>query len=237
MTARLSRVAEQGSIDEVRALLDSGAPVDARDDAHYAAIHHAARRGDLALTTLLLERGAEIDLRDVERWTPLLWATINQHAPVVALLLARGARPNLKDGDGNAALHETCQPSDTPEHRLAITKLLVDGGAKVDLVNRSKQTPLLCAAFAGLVDVVSFLAERGADLDARARNGLSPFVQAIRAGRPAVIARLLELGVDPGSDPAGVRSAVAEIEQWLDQDRTDYDFRGALALLRSRGII
>ena len=44
-----------------------------------------------------------------------------------------------------------------------VIRILVKGGAKLDVVEKTGKTPLICAAAKGAVEVVEFLAQFGAD--------------------------------------------------------------------------
>src|SRR5262249_47905233 len=76
-----------GGGDVVRALVRSGAQVDACEGAkRCTALHMAARRGNIEVAQALLDCGAAIDARDTAGVTPLQRA-INCRKPEVAALL------------------------------------------------------------------------------------------------------------------------------------------------------
>ena len=66
-----SRGDRGGSVERVRALLDLGADVDARNYKGQTALHCAARAGFDGIVALLLERGAAADATDDKGQTPL----------------------------------------------------------------------------------------------------------------------------------------------------------------------
>ncbi len=94
-----------GATDEVRAVLLSGAGVDAQDGEGRSALMLAAFNGHVSTVALLLERGGQPDLRDSAGRTALMYASSGPFAEAVELLLGHGADPNLKDsGEGWTAL-------------------------------------------------------------------------------------------------------------------------------------
>ena len=81
----------------VRALIQAGANVDARDGVKQCtALHMAARRGNVEVATALVDCGAGIELRDSLGDTPLRRAVNCDKVEVAALLLARGSDRHSK---------------------------------------------------------------------------------------------------------------------------------------------
>ena len=82
----------RGGGNVVRALVQAGANVDARDGVkHCTALHMAARRGNVEVAEALLDCGAGIEMRDSLGETPLRRAVNCDKTDVAALLLSRGA--------------------------------------------------------------------------------------------------------------------------------------------------
>ena len=81
--------ARYGELDDLRALLDSGAEATASDArSGTSALHNAAANGHVDVVALLVDRGARCE-PNANGNTPLHWAALNGHAAVVALLLER----------------------------------------------------------------------------------------------------------------------------------------------------
>ncbi|XVF40249.1 hypothetical protein PTKIN_Ptkin01aG0096900 [Pterospermum kingtungense] len=90
---RLMYLADEGDLDGIRELLDSGINVNFRDIDDRTALHIAACQGQNDVVSLLLERGANVDSKD--RWgsTPLADAIYYKNHDVIKLLEKHGAKP------------------------------------------------------------------------------------------------------------------------------------------------
>ncbi|KAF7803240.1 integrin-linked protein kinase 1-like [Senna tora] len=89
---RLMYAANEGDLDGIRELLDSGVSVNFRDIDNRTALHVAACQGLTDVVALLLEKGAEVDPKD--RWgsTPLADAIYYKNNDVIKLLEKYGAK-------------------------------------------------------------------------------------------------------------------------------------------------
>jgi uncharacterized protein len=86
--------------DLVGALLDAGAPVDARTADGFTPLQLAAYFGAPVAAALLIERGAHVDAVADRGSTPLHAAVAGRHPQVVRLLLAAGAQPDARQRGG-----------------------------------------------------------------------------------------------------------------------------------------
>jgi ankyrin repeat protein len=97
----------------VKALLATGAKVDAVYIRGQTALYQAAQKGNLGIVKLLVSRGAKVNSVDKDGGTPLSVAAYHGHTEVVRTLLAAGADPSLVDHEGKRALDQV--PKDKPE--------------------------------------------------------------------------------------------------------------------------
>jgi len=91
--------AEKGYDRSVRALLDSGANVNAVSCTGLTALHLAAKNGHVDMIEMLLKDNANIDVTDEDGWTALHYAANNDCEVVVRLQIRRGADLNAKARD------------------------------------------------------------------------------------------------------------------------------------------
>ena len=88
----LLKAAKKGRIEEVNALLASGASADAADRKGYTALMAAAANGHGAIALALINAGATLDLKDRSRRSALDWAKRKEQAAIVELLQFYSAR-------------------------------------------------------------------------------------------------------------------------------------------------
>ena len=67
----------QTTHNQINAILDKGANVNARDDSQRTPLHIACVRGDVDLAMFLVNRGADIHARGMNQRTPLHLSVIN----------------------------------------------------------------------------------------------------------------------------------------------------------------
>jgi ankyrin repeat protein len=151
---------------------------------------------------------------------------------ILRTLLAAGADPNLRTVDGTTPLMaaagcgwSTYTPGKPradrrPTAEEAVKILVEEAHSAVNTVNEAEFTPLHCAAFSGLNEVVQFFVDRGAALNARDWRGRTPFRLAEGAKQnfqfqewPATAELLRNLGADTSLGvPGTVQERLRSIE-------------------------
>jgi bla regulator protein BlaR1 len=122
----LYQSAEQGRMNMVQTLLDSGANVNAVISGDGTPLIGAARAGHRDMVSYLLDRGADINLPSGGDGNPLIMAAREGHTDVVRLLLDRGADVNrIVPGDENALINASA------EGQVEMVRLLIARGADV----------------------------------------------------------------------------------------------------------
>ncbi|KAL1189786.1 Integrin-linked protein kinase 1 [Cardamine amara subsp. amara] len=123
-TIRLMYLANEGDIDGIKKMLDSGTNVDYRDIDGRTALHIAACQGRTDVVELLLNRGAKLDSTD--RWgsTPLADAVYYKNHEVIKLLEKHGAKPPI------APMH-VLTDKEVPEYEIHPTELDFSNSVKI----------------------------------------------------------------------------------------------------------
>jgi ankyrin repeat protein len=164
---QLLRAASRGEVEQIAALLNAGANVNATFDGDGSPLIVAAREGHLAAVGLLLDRGADPNLAVPGDGNPIIMAAREGRLDVVTLLLSRGAHVDqMVEGDENALIQAS------GSGHLDVVKLLVTRGADVnarawaegssDGRDGEWRTPLSMARKGRHAAVVAFLQSAGA---------------------------------------------------------------------------
>ncbi|PQQ13740.1 serine/threonine-protein kinase HT1 [Prunus yedoensis var. nudiflora] len=144
---RLMYMANEGDLDAIEELLDSGTNVNFRDIDDRTALHIAACQGRTDVVQLLLNRGAEVDPQD--RWgsTPLADAMYYKNDDVIKLLEEHGAKPPM------APMHVQ-NAREVPEYEIDPTEL--DFSNSVDITKGTYRI----ASWRGIQVAVKTLGEK-----------------------------------------------------------------------------
>ena len=185
----LCDLARRGNTAGLRALLDRGADVDARNDDGWTALMYAAYKGHTACLTLLLNNRADVNLQRNGGWTALMSTAWNGHDACMKMLLDRGADVNVADNDGRTALMwAACYGHD------ACLAILLDRGADVNLQNIDGRTALILAARRGHDACLPILLENGADVNLQNIDGRTALMLAAAEGHDVCVTMLLDRG-------------------------------------------
>lgn len=92
----LDIAAKRGTVNDVPALLDAGADVNAKDLWQRTPLHWAVAYGRDDLARLLIAGGADVNVREEWNQTPLHFAAEHGRADIVRLLIENGADIDAK---------------------------------------------------------------------------------------------------------------------------------------------
>lgn len=153
------------SFEQVKALVEDGADVNAKGAQERTPLHRAAGGNCIDAVKLLKEKGAEIDAKDKAGRTPLLWSSLGGHLEPCKFLLDNGADPNAATKSGMSVLHAAVEGD-----KVDIVKAVIWYGQikekEVDFTakNEEGKTALEVATekkYAGCKNVIEFKLKKG----------------------------------------------------------------------------
>jgi len=193
MNQSLIEQAKQGNTERVKELLQSGAAINATDEAGRTAVMAAAYNNHVETVQLLIEEGADIDIRDRNLNNVFLYAGAEGQLEILRLAIAAGADPTLTNRFGGTALI----PASERGHVEIVRELLTRTDVDVNHVNNLDWTALLEAVILGdggerHQEIVRLLIEHGADIHLADGNGVTPLQHAQERGFKEIERILLE---------------------------------------------
>jgi ankyrin repeat protein len=200
----LMLAAQNGLVDIIKMLLDNNADVNQHGKFYHMISYHNSGIG------IAQERFWTGDAE-----TAIMLAVENNHSDVVELLLGRGAEVNYQDemilpdrftqyssevSNKSMKKHETALLIAASIGDTSIVRMLLDAGAKTDVENALKMSPLLNAASNGCSGALEELLARGCDINKK--GGLwdgNALTWAAFGGDTAAVNVLLNHGLDINS--------------------------------------
>ena len=204
--APLTAAVKAGDVSAVRALIKSGADVNARGGDGSTPLLWAAHQSHPEIARALIAAGATVDAVNDYGVTPLLEASRTGDAVMVDALLQGGADPSRAHPEGETPLMAAARAGSLPAVRALLTR-----GADVNAAERFQQTSaLMWAAAEGHGDVVDVLLEAGANPNHQGyitslterhnadhpTGGMTALMLAARNGDDALVRRLVKGGAD-----------------------------------------
>ena len=180
----------------VRAALDAGAAIDARDNQGQTALLFAVQGGDSALARDLIQRGADINASALNHDTPWLLAGALGRTDMLATMLDTGKVDYTKRNRyGGNALIPACERGHVETVRLLLERSKID----VDHVNNLGWTALLEAVILSdggprHIGIVRMLLAAGADPNIADKDGVSPLEHARDRRYDAIGAMIRDAG-------------------------------------------
>jgi ankyrin repeat protein len=178
------------TVREVRANLEKGVPVDARDADGNTILLRAVQDGAAyAVVKALLDHGAAVAAVNIRGEDSLMSAATRGRGKVAALLLERRADPNTRDRSGMTSLMRACKNG-----HLSTAKALLAHGAQAEDVDGRGWSPLMLAADSGHASIVAMLIKHGADVNAADRHQETALMMASSWGCHRVVRTLVQGG-------------------------------------------
>jgi ankyrin repeat protein len=204
----LSEAAILGDTAMLTNLIEGGADVNAVNADGQTALMAVARTGNVESARLLIAHGAQVNAHELWRGqTALMWAAAEGLPAMAKELIAHGADVNARSQTNNWERDVTAEPRRkympvggwTPllfaarQGSLEAAKVLVEGGADVNLQDPDLVSPIVTAIVNGHYDVAAYLVEKGADVDLADRWGRAALWAAVdmhtppHSGRPDAV--------------------------------------------------
>ena len=215
----LADAARDAEWSVVRALVEQGADVTARQGDGATALHWAAYWDEVDLADLLIGAGADANAANDLGVTPLWAAAENRSAAMVRRLLDAGAKPNARLLSGETPLMTAARVG-----AADVARELLNAGADPAATGGRNQTALMWAVAQRHPDVVEALLAHGAAVDARSdvwtevvkttpepwnpeyvteipQGGYTPLLFAARVGDLSSAKLLVAAGADVNDQP------------------------------------
>ena len=175
-----------GNLDMVKALMEEGADVLARNN-HDTVLHQAVSSNNEEIIRLILDKIKEkdpqnfsehINAKDTEGDTPLMWAAQEGKVNAAKILLEYDADIDI-DKDGKTPLHNAIQQGEEE-----IVKFLAEEPDEkaINIPDNDKKTPLHQAVENGNFAIAEILVKNNANVNAKDKNGKTPLHLAAFAG-------------------------------------------------------
>ena len=234
---RLIDAVKNRDLRGIRALIDEGADLDARQPGGATALAWAVHLQDHETADRLLASGADVNTADEYGDTPLILASANGDQYLIERLVAAGADATAERWSGETALMLAAGTG-----VASAIGLLSEGGTPLDATEtRRGQTALMWAAAEGHSEVVEALIAAGAEVNLASAEGFTALAFAATSDDVRSIRALLAAGADPnaasqdGSLPTNIAASYGHadalellIEAGGDFSRGDRDGRTPL---------
>jgi ankyrin repeat protein len=188
-------VAHKGELAQVKKLLASGAPVNARDPYGRTALHVATFARQREVIKALVQAGADLGLLENDRYDAVTIASVADDEPTLRLLLELGASAKLTTSryDGTALIAAAHLGHD------GVVRQLIAAGAPLDHVNNLHWTAVIESIVLGdggsrHQAVLQALLDAGASTRLADREGNSPLVLAKARGFQAMVVMIKKAG-------------------------------------------
>lgn len=162
--ATLHTAAAGGDTPKVISLIQSGAPLEARDKAGWTPLMHAAFYGNTDAVRELITRGANVHASD-QHGNMAIHHAVGYYcsADIVDLLVSHGAKVNTPNKLGDTPLHNVamyCSQTGGVD-TIHLVNLMLDNGADPKVSNQAGKSAYALAMEYYCTDMVGVLREKG----------------------------------------------------------------------------
>lgn len=181
----------------VQLLLEKGAKVDTQNKQGRSALFRASEEGKTDAVNLLLDAKADPNQKDNSGSTPLLMAVTYAKMDTVKTLLKRGGDVNGTDSAANTPLLVASEGNGYMPNNAPLVQLLLDSGARTDMVDARGRSALYRAATEGKEDALKLLLDKKMDPNQKSNDGTTALIQAVTYAKVGTVKLLLDHGADP----------------------------------------
>eukprot|EP01112_Ceratiomyxa_fruticulosa_P008045 TRINITY_DN2086_c0_g2_i1.p1 TRINITY_DN2086_c0_g2~~TRINITY_DN2086_c0_g2_i1.p1 ORF type:complete len:604 (-),score=99.20 TRINITY_DN2086_c0_g2_i1:63-1874(-) len=196
----LHTAASFGQTELVKILLECGANIESRAGFQRTPLHHSIRAGHTETVKFLLDHGANIEAKNSTGSTPLHVAAEFAKIRAVKTIFEQETtfNGNLYAHHNQDGLTKALQPLQNvaDEEQLAIAKILISKGARIESTDKDGSTPLFFAAKQGDLEMLTFLLENGANPNCINKHKKTPLVFAALNKQISVTKKLIQAGAD-----------------------------------------
>ena len=157
-------------------------------------LHVAVSRNDLNAIKNLIAEGGDVNARNVNGVTPLHLAASEANLEIVSYLIDNGARIDCHDLSGYNALYEACRSA--KHNNAAVVSKLLEAGAKVDFLDKDKNTLLHCVLISKRFDIAELLIASCSDINQLNVYEESCIHLAINYGPKSLLEKMIVAGAD-----------------------------------------
>lgn len=202
VNAELLDVAERASVSELRALLDRGAEVDARDVFGRTALALAILHKNIPVALALIAEGADVNAKDDSGTTLALRACAPKCEAILQALIGRGADLEVASAHGVTPLMYSAANGCTES-----LSILFQRSVALNTEDESGYTALAWASSTGCVATVKMLIKAGADVRRSNGYGLTVLHVAVLNNAAHVLKELIRGGASVNACAPGYGQA------------------------------
>jgi ankyrin repeat protein len=209
---KLIAAAKKGNVEEVKALLEQGADVNATNMAGETPLIWASLKGHTETVKVLVEKGADVNIVSKNGNTALTLAAGWGRAEAVKILLEHGAdmsiiANNYQIKQNPPKFNNSNTPFSTAKISYNALGIAIQGNhvetiiallehIDVNAADHNGRTALMYASVSGFTETAKDLLEKGADMNIVDGNGHTALMHASANGHIETATVLLEKGAD-----------------------------------------
>lgn len=166
---------ERNHLEVTKILSNSGTDASLKNDQDLTPLMLAVQHGNYPITKILVQQPQNFDTKQNNGWTALhLTAHIDSEgsdstqAKIANAIIAAGANINSQITTGETTL-SIAIGNDHPE----VAEVLLNAGAKTDIIDSNGWTPLMLAVYLGKIDIVRQALKLPSNLNTRNSDGLT----------------------------------------------------------------